>query len=353
MKSTVCVCALVVMAAFQLCAKPGETYILTGKERGVDEVVKADMQQYPESYTGETFSSYFRKFKSENKIGRKRYKPGDELFFPHTLISSKAKVKGMDGKVSKRSTGSCKKGFGIVPGKFPDWQQRLQLLNVGWYYGWNPNIPIDGPLNSEFVPMVLWTGKKMEQICRKLEQQKKESKCKHLLGYNEPNVIKNWLNEPMSIQEGIDAWPHLMKTGLRLGSPSPNKKGLPWLAEFMSEIDDKGYRVDFICVHWYATGDPNQLIGFLQRLYETYDLPIWLTEFCLADWGASPGHPSKYDAKDARRFMKAALSDLENLDFVERYAWFSTAPDDPKLGASALFNKDGTLTELGRIYSSY
>ena len=44
----------------------------------------------------------------------------------------------------------------------------------------------------------------------------------------------------------------------------------------------RGYRVDFIAVHWYAQGfDPaaavSELRAYLQAIYQRYHLPIWLT----------------------------------------------------------------------------
>jgi len=44
---------------------------------------------------------------------------------------------------------------------------------------------------------------------------------------------------------------------------------------------------------------------------------------------------------------------LEELSFVERYAWFASDATSPQLGPSALFNPDQTLTPLGRFYSTH
>jgi hypothetical protein len=51
--------------------------------------------------------------------------------------------------------------------------------------------------------------------------------------------------------------------------------------------------------------------------------------------------------------MKEVLIALEELDFVERYAWFPAKPDNRALGTSALFDEEGNLTELGKIYSEF
>ena len=50
--------------------------------------------------------------------------------------------------------------------------------------------------------------------------------------------------------------------------------------------------------------------------------------------------------------MRVVLPAMDKLDYVQRYAWYSASPDDAALGASALFQKDGSLTDLGRLYAS-
>lgn len=72
-------------------AEPGGVYTLTGKEKGVAEIIKADMRQHPSLYKGESLNSYIKKFKQENKIGKRKLSPGDQLHFPDTLVSLKAK----------------------------------------------------------------------------------------------------------------------------------------------------------------------------------------------------------------------------------------------------------------------
>ena len=80
------------VAALVSFAEPGASYTLTGDEKGIEEIVKADMAQYPALYEGETFERYVLKFKSENKIGRKKFKPGDPLQFPVTMASLKSRA---------------------------------------------------------------------------------------------------------------------------------------------------------------------------------------------------------------------------------------------------------------------
>lgn len=73
-------------------SKPGEVYTLTGQEKSIDKIVEADMENYPELYKGETYRVYVLRFKRENKIGKRKLAIGDELVFPETKSSIKAKA---------------------------------------------------------------------------------------------------------------------------------------------------------------------------------------------------------------------------------------------------------------------
>jgi len=50
--------------------------------------------------------------------------------------------------------------------------------------------------------------------------------------------------------------------------------------------------------------------------------------------------------------MKDACAGLDAREHVERYTWKTRSTSDSKMGTSALFNDDGTLTALGIIYAA-
>jgi hypothetical protein len=114
----------------------------------------------------------------------------------------------------------------------------------------------------------------------------------------------------------------------------------------------RGYRVNFITVHWYgadfATGPAvSQLEGYLQAIHARYHLPIWLTEFALASFGAGPSFPTQ---RQQAAFVTASTSMLESLPYVQRYAWFalpSTATD----GSAGLF-RGAVPTRAGRAFEA-
>lgn len=125
------------------------------------------------------------------------------------------------------------------------------------------------------------------------------------------------------------------------------------MQEFMNEIEKRNYRVDFICVHWYDGANAQTLVDYLNSVHELYNRPIWITEFAPADWNDSSVQTSNITKEKAANFMKEILPELDKLDFVHRYAWFSSKITNVALGNSSLFYDNGNLTPLGKYYSDY
>ena len=81
--------------------KPGEPYVLTGEESSAEEIVRRDMWLYPELYKGETFDSYYRKFVKTNRIGKRRFRPGDKLVFPPAAPPPEEEKEEVDDEAGK------------------------------------------------------------------------------------------------------------------------------------------------------------------------------------------------------------------------------------------------------------
>lgn len=89
---------MIAFPIFNTWAEPGGTYILTGKEKGVSEIIISDMEKHPSLYEGESLNNYASKFKKENRIGKRKLAPGDELIFPDTLASIKLRKSTANAK---------------------------------------------------------------------------------------------------------------------------------------------------------------------------------------------------------------------------------------------------------------
>ncbi|GAA3197421.1 glycoside hydrolase family protein [Actinocorallia longicatena] len=236
-------------------------------------------------------------------------------------------------------SGNCLKGvgtWGLTAG-----QKALTGSGACWFYTWSPNDWFGAPPGVEFVPMI-WSGRDIGKVG--------EVRGKTLLGFNEPDLAGQ---ANMSVEEALNLWPQLQKTGMRLGSPAPVWGGdIPgrWLDQFMTGARQRGLRVDFIALHFYTKNYDtatavNELKTYIQRVRARFGKPIWLTEFALINHDNGMSYPP---VGQQAAFVRAATSMLTALPYVERYAWF--ALPNTRGNGTGLMTDDGTPTEPGREF---
>jgi RNA polymerase sigma factor (sigma-70 family) len=240
----------------------------------------------------------------------------------------------------------AKKGVGAWA--FSGATEALAQSGASWYYTWSATPGVSGPPGVQFVPMI-WGA--ADVTASTLSQVKQEGP--DLLGFNEPDMASQ---SNMTPAQALSLWPQLMATGMQLGSPAVADDGATpggWLDQFMSGAKARGYRVNFITLHWYGSdfdtsAAVSELQTYLQAVYARYHLPIWLTEFALANFGSSPETPTP---QQQAAFLTAATTMLQNLSYVQRYAWFglqATSTD----GSMGLFSSGPAATATGRAFEA-
>jgi RNA polymerase sigma factor (sigma-70 family) len=239
---------------------------------------------------------------------------------------------------------------GVSAWNFTGVGQALTESGASWYYNWGatPN-GITAPASVRYVPMI-WGAANVTSAT--LAQVSQEGPV--LLGFNEPDLGSQ---ANMTVAQALDLWPQLMATGLTLGSPAvASGAATPggWLDQFMAGAKSRGYRVDFITVHWYggdfSTGPAVQeLESYLQAIYARYHLPVWVTEFALTNFsGGTETFPT--EAQQAA-FLTAATTMLDGLSYVQRYAWFAL-PTSAGSGTTGLFNPGPAVTQVGQAFEA-
>jgi len=205
----------------------------------------------------------------------------------------------------------------------------MELVQLNWYYNWSRqrskqlNTSID--LNLPFVPMA-W-GSDACTGAASYRQIVDIKGCNCLLGFNEPDLDGQ---SNLTVDQAIALWPKLLATGMRLGAPVPTQgQWNIWLKDFMAKAKALNYRVDFICLHWYdntdwsanqnktftdaqAAASAQRLKQYLQGVYDTYGLPLWLTEF---------NCNRNRDMTSQSLFYPKANDAMEELPFLERHAY--------------------------------
>jgi hypothetical protein len=239
---------------------------------------------------------------------------------------------------------------GVGTWHFAGVDRALADAALPWYYTWK--VDPDGvaaPASSQFVPMIWGPASATPEALAEAARQGPT-----LLGFNEPDVAEQ---ANMSVRQALELWPRLLASGQRLGSPAPAQDAATpggWLDTFMTGATARGYRVDFIALHWYgATNNPAtavaQLRRYLQAAHDRYHLPIWLTEYALIDFSPgvqTPRHPAP--AQQAA-FITASTTMLDALPYLERYAWFALN-DTGTQYRTGLYTEAGAATSLGVAY---
>lgn len=212
-----------------------------------------------------------------------------------------------------------------------------------WWYSWSADQ--NSKTNQEYVPIkqnLGWPG--WTEINTK-------QNVSHLLGFNEPNRPDQ---SNMSVAQAVAAWPEYLKSGLRLGSPSPSDpfgSNGKWLYDFLDSCKARNYRVDYVAIHCYWAKSPQQWYNDLKWVHERTGLPIWITEWNNgANWTTETSWPtadrSYSDANANKQYndIKAILNVLDTASFVERYSIYNWVQD-----ARAMI-LNGNLTKAGQYY---
>lgn len=174
-----------------------------------------------------------------------------------------------------------------------------------------------------------------------------EAGATHVLGFNEPDLAEQANLTP---SQAATLWKaqiqkfsksaKLVSPGVTNGVKTADGKnmGVPWLLDFVAACG--GCTIDAYALHWYdAAGNTDYFTSYLTDAHAKLKKPIWLTEFM-----------GRGTLEEQKKFLEFAVPWLEKQEFIERYAVFG-AFDDGNEWAN-FFTKEGSLTDLGKLYAS-
>ena len=201
--------------------------------------------------------------------------------------------------------------------------------NAHWYYNWWHTKPNGADqANADWIPLVKFTN----NLANKLATVTSYTDVDTILVLNEPERANQ---SNVTVAEAISIWPQFEATGMNLITPavSDDGAGRAWLADFMSQANANNYRMDGLAFHWYGASTPSNPAGtansFLNRVdhyWNTYGLPVWITEFAIHDWGGNYTDQQIRDANE--QFLDIVVPALERRSYVAAYSfyqWFSDA----------------------------
>ncbi len=256
---------------------------------------------------------------------------------------------------------SVKKGMGMSTNTTVGvWWKNVINMKAHWFYTWGTFIPEDQiesmPQNCEFVPM-FWNGATATQAnIDKLNTLYEEGKINYVLGFNEPDLTGE---ANMSVSEALTKWKFIcdnLNPGIKLISPAtsyPSLSETSWMVQFMDGVAEQNLRVDYIAVHIYQPNTATLFTDPLKAVYERWGKKIWITEFGVRDDNTG-GDPAKnrYTPAQMLSFTQTLLPQIEDMEGVDRYAWFNASPTMSGLWPCALIDSNGLPTIVGDYYSS-
>lgn len=210
-------------------------------------------------------------------------------------------------------------------------------LNTQWCYsfGLGENTGID----RECVPHHIYEDWPNAAACGSVNY---TTSSPNMKTNNEPRNTSD--DHPQTLDEILNNWESLMRTGQRLCTPSSWDGSYGFNQQFLDSIDARGWRCDILDIHAYwATGSFYSLNG----LYQNARRPIWVTEWC---WGASWNNNGAFakgvtEAQNADNVMNICNL-MNSWEYVERYAYWNSERDPSKI------YKNGALTECGKRYAA-
>ena len=218
--------------------------------------------------------------------------------------------------------------------------QALYALNVQSSYDWAQG-------NSSLLPDFEWVPNHIYEDYPSSATIGKTTQSPHTKNNNEPKNKSD--DHPQELEVILNNWENMMRTGLRLCSPASWDGSDYWnatgfLADFLDEVDARGWRCDIIDLHCYwAEGS----FGNMHYWSDKYKRPIWISEWC---WGASWNNNGAFtdgvNESNVRDALTRICSNLNSWDYVERYYYWNGERDPSRL------YKNGSLTPAGQYYAS-
>ncbi|KAG9313341.1 hypothetical protein JVU11DRAFT_5646 [Chiua virens] len=213
-----------------------------------------------------------------------------------------------------------------------------------YLYTWSPYLPsATSDLGLEGIPM-LWGWDQADDFKNMVVQ----GYATKVLGMNEPNEPSQ---SNMSPEDGISLWEQyidpLKHEGYYLISPActNDQSGLDWMQSFVGGCTD--CTIDAIAFHFYGT-DPGAFIAHARTLHETYNKPIWVTEF--ADQNFS-GSGSQASMSDIYSFQSVIVDFVENTPWIEAAFPFGLMYDMQGVNeGNSLLSPTGWPTSLAYNY---
>jgi Glycosyl hydrolase catalytic core len=217
-------------------------------------------------------------------------------------------------------------------------------VNCVWYYTYKAKLydwSILWPI--EFIPTV----KDLSMI----DDIRPGSAPPVIFTFNEPDVPTSTVYMPVKALI-TKLWPKVVAMkAKKVVCPSVTKRHLyTWMADFLQGNGTYVPSCDYINIHWYDV-TAQEFLDHIDLAWATFKLPMYVTEFGMADWKAAKfGYPTECTTDDLHEFINIAIRGLESRPYIKAYAYYSRTDVIAQEFAS-LWNTDRTPRAAAFVYA--
>ena len=232
----------------------------------------------------------------------------------------------------------------------------------GWWYGSNPNIPRVNyyPLDAGY-----YRGNTLAGNLWVLQPGWRTAGYSlYAMGYNEPDLSN------LNATNGAIMWQNDHDLDLPLAGPVAANVNGTWNQIFFGYITNWGCRVDYLPAHEYvspAGGSSSCWINPMQTAYNSYGIPMWVTEFSIVDWnGATDGQT--WTEEDNYTALAEFIWRAEQTSWLRKYSLYlwragaGSMADEPWIKNTAYvtappisvsYDTNGLVTPFGELYAGW
>lgn len=217
--------------------------------------------------------------------------------------------------------------------------EACDALNVISCYGWD--VGHDMQPDVECVPNHIYEDYPSSSACGKATWT-----C-HMKTNNEPRNSSD--DKPQSLETILANWQNLMRTGMRLCSPSSwdgsdYTDGSGFIKQFLDSIDARGWRCDLVDLHCYWLIDNFNNLSTMQSKYKR---PLWISEWIWgASWNKNGAFESGKTEGDIAWAVEQICNKLNSYGFVERYFYWNSETK------GKVYDNGKVTSQVGKYYAN-
>ena len=236
----------------------------------------------------------------------------------------------------------------------------------GWWYGPNPNVP--GVNYYPMDPDTWYRGGTVSGNLWALQPGWRTANYSlNVMGYNEPDQTGQ---ANLDATNGAIYWLNDQNLDLPLAGPAAANVNGTWNQIFYGYITNWGCHVDYLPAHEYGSpqgGSSSCWISPMQTAYNTYGIPMWVTEFSIVDWsGTNDGQV--WTEEDNYTALAEFVWRAESETWLRKYSlylweagpgsmadepWIQNTPHVTAPPISVSFDTNKLVTPFGELYAGW